>query len=206
MQNFYGYIRVSSAEQNESRQLIALEKWGLVKKNIFCDKLSGKDFNRPQYQQLRKRLKQGDVLVVTSIDRLGRNYEDVQGEWRYIVKVKKADIVILDMPILDTRTNKDLIGTLISDIVLQLLSYVAQTERENIRIRQAEGIAAARAQGKHLGRQAHPIPEKFYEIYEKFDQRLFSAEEAALRMGVTLNQFIWMVRKHRKNNKKRNNN
>lgn len=203
MQNFYGYIRVSSAEQNESRQLIALEKWGLVKKNIYCDKLSGKDFNRPQYQRLRKRLKQNDVLVVTSIDRLGRSYEDVQEEWRYITKEKKADIVILDMPILDTRTNKDLIGTLISDIVLQLLSYVAQTERENIRIRQAEGIAAARAQGRHLGRQAHPIPENFYGIYEKYNRRFFSAEEAALKMGVTLNQFVWMVRKHRKNTKKK---
>lgn len=202
MQNFYGYIRVSSAEQNESRQLVALEKWGLVKKNIFCDKLSGKDFNRPQYQRLRKRLKQGDVLVVTSIDRLGRSYEDVQEEWRYIVKEKKADIVILDMPILDTRTNKDLIGTLISDIVLQLLSYVAQTERENIRTRQAEGIAAARVRGVHLGRQADPIPDNFYEIYEKYDRRFYSAKEAALKMGVTFNQFVWMVRKHRKRMKK----
>lgn len=202
MQNFYGYIRVSSAEQNESRQLIALEKWGLVKKNIFCDKISGKDFNRPQYQRLRKKLKMGDVLVVTSIDRLGRNYEDIQEEWRYIVKEIRADIVILDMPILDTRTNKDLIGTLISDIVLQLLSYVAQTERENIKIRQAEGIAAARKRGVHLGRHADPIPENFYEVYEKFEKRLYSTEEAAAHMGVTFNQFVWMVRKHRKNIKK----
>lgn len=202
MQNFYGYSRVSTAEQNESRQLIALEKWGIVRKNIYCDKLSGKDFNRPQYQRLRRRLKQGDVLVVSSIDRLGRNYEDVQNEWRYIVKERKADIVILDMPILDTRTNKDLIGTLISDIVLQLLSYVAQTERENIRVRQAEGIAAARKRGVHLGRQADPIPDHFYEIFEKFERRYYSAEEAAQRMGVTFNQFVWMVRKHRKEMKK----
>lgn len=198
MQNFYGYIRVSTVEQNESRQLIALEKWGLVKKNIYCDKVSGKDFNRTQYQLLRKKLKIGDVLVVTSIDRLGRNYEDIQEEWRYIVKEKKADIVILDMPILDTRTNKDLIGTLISDIVLQLLSYVAQTERENIRIRQAEGIAAARKRGIHLGRQAQPIPENFYKIYEKYERGFFSAKEAASHMGISFNQFIWMVRKYRK--------
>lgn len=199
MHNFYGYIRVSSAEQNESRQLMALEKWGLIKENIFCDKLSGKDFNRPQYQRLRKRLKPGDVLVVTSLDRLGRNYEIVQEEWRYIVKEKRADIVILDMPILDTRTNKDLIGTLISDIVLQLLSYVAQTERENIRARQAEGIAAARMRGVHLGRYADPIPENFYDIYEKYNRRYYSAKEAALKMGVTFNQFVWLVRKYRKN-------
>lgn len=201
MQIFYGYIRVSSVEQNEARQYIALEKFGLVKKNIYCDKVSGKNFNRPQYQKLRKRLKASDVLVVSSLDRLGRSYEDVQEEWRYIVKEKKADIVILDMPILDTRTNKDLIGTLISDIVLQLLSYVAQTERENIRTRQAEGIAAARGRGVHLGRYAEPIPDNFYSIYEEYDNRNYSAQEAADHMGVTLNQFVWMVRKYRKINK-----
>lgn len=204
MQNFYGYIRVSSAEQNEARQFIALEKFGLVKKNIYCDKVSGKNFNRPQYQRLRKRLKLGDVLVVTSLDRLGRNYEDIQEEWRYIVKEKKADIVILDMPILDTRTNKDLIGTLISDIVLQLLSYVAQTERENIRIRQAEGIAAARSRGVHLGRYPDSIPDNFYAVYEQYSRRRCSAQEAADRMGVTFNQFVWMVRKYRKKIKNNN--
>lgn len=198
MQNFYGYIRVSSAEQNEARQFISLEKFGLVKKNIYCDKVSGKNFNRPQYQILRKRLKPGDVLVATSLDRLGRSYEDVQEEWRYLVKEKKVDIVILDMPILDTRTNKDLIGTLISDIVLQLLSYVAQTERENIRTRQAEGIAAARKRGVHLGRHATPLPENFYSVYEKYDSRKCSAKEAANQIGVTRNQFVWMVHKHRK--------
>lgn len=202
MQNFYGYIRVSSAEQNEARQQIALEKFGLVPKNIYLDKVSGKNFNRPQYQRLRKRLKSGDVLVVTSLDRLGRSYEDVQEEWRYIVKEKKADIVILDMPILDTRTNKDLIGTLISDIVLQLLSYVAQTERENIRTRQAEGIAAARSRGVHLGRYADPLPENFHAVYEKYNDHRFSAHEAADQMGVSFNQFVWMVRKHRKKLKK----
>ena len=143
MNNFYGYVRVSTLDQNMERQLVELNKWGVLEKNIYCDRLSGKDFNRPQYQKLKRKLKEGDVLVVKSIDRLGRNYEDIQREWREIVKIKKADIVIIDMPILDTRTNKDLIGTLISDIVLQLLSYVAQAERENIKQRQAEGIAIA---------------------------------------------------------------
>ncbi len=130
MNNFYGYVRVSTLDQNVERQLVELIKWGVLEKNIYCDKLSGKDFNRPQYQKLKRKLKEGDVLVVKSLDRLGRNYEDIQKEWRDIVKITKADIVIIDMPILDTRTNKDLIGTLISDIVLQLLSYVAQAERE----------------------------------------------------------------------------
>lgn len=202
MQNFYGYIRVSSPEQNEARQLSALEKFGIVRQRIYCDKLSGKDVNRPQYQRLRKKLKPGDVLVVTSLDRLGCSYEDVQEEWRYIVKEKKADIVILDMPILDTRTNKDLIGTLISDIVLQLLSYVAQTERENIRTRQAEGIAAARNRGVHLGRYADPLPESFYTTFEEYRERRCDAKEAAEQMGVSFNQFVWMVRKHRKELKK----
>lgn len=196
-------MRVSTVEQNEARQKIELEKWGIVEKNIYSDKVSGKDFNRPEYKKLRKKLKQGDVLVVKSIDRLGRNYQDIQEEWRYIVREKKADIVILDMPILDTRTNKDLIGTLISDIVLQLLSYVAQAERENIRIRQAEGIAAARARGVHLGRYPEPIPEKFYPVYEKYKLKLCSAVEAARELEITDNQFEWMVRKYRKHLKGR---
>lgn len=199
MNQFYGYIRVSSTDQNEDRQLIELLKWGLVKKNLYTDKVSGKDFNRPQYQKLRKRLKEGDVLVVKSLDRLGRNYEDIQSEWRYLVKERKIDIVIIDMPILDTRTNKDLIGTLISDIVLQLLSYVAQVERENIRQRQAEGIAAALAKGVHFGRYATPIPDEFYSIYNLWEKKVLTFAECAKKMGVSKNQFIWLVRKHRKN-------
>lgn len=199
MNQFYGYIRVSSMDQNEDRQLIELLKWGLVKKNLYTDKVSGKDFNRPQYQKLRKRLKEGDVLVVKSLDRLGRNYEDIQSEWRYLVKEIKIDIVIIDMPILDTRTNKDLIGTLISDIVLQLLSYVAQVERENIRQRQAEGIAAALAKGVHFGRYATPIPDEFYSIYNLWEKKVLTFAECAKKMGVSKNQFIWLVRKHRKN-------
>lgn len=196
--NFYGYMRVSTVEQNEERQRIELVRWGILETNIYSDKLSGKDFNRPQYQKLRKKIREGDVLVVKSIDRLGRNYQDIQEEWRYLVKEKRADIVILDMPILDTRTNKDLIGTLISDIVLQLLSYVAEAERDNIRQRQAEGIAAAKARGVHLGRYPAPIPKEFIEIYEKWRKRIFTLEQAAQKLGISENQFRWMIRKYRK--------
>lgn len=196
--NFYGYIRVSSVDQNEARQIIELTRYGIIEKRIYMDKLSGKDFNRPQYQRLKKKLREGDVLVVKSIDRLGRNYEEIQSEWREIVKERKSDIVVLDMPILDTRTNKDLIGTLISDIVLQLLSYVAQAERENIRQRQAEGIAAAKARGAHLGRFPDPIPDEFYSVYEKYEKGIWDRKRAAQELNVSLNQFDWMLRKHRK--------
>ncbi|MDA3733204.1 recombinase family protein [Niameybacter massiliensis] len=199
MKTYYGYMRVSTLEQNIQRQKVELLRWGIAEKNIFCDKLSGKDFNRPQYQKLKRKLKEGDVIVIKSIDRLGRNYDDIQEEWREIVKNKKADIVILDMPILDTRTNKDLIGTLISDIVLQLLSYVAQSERENIKQRQAEGIALAKAQGKHLGRFPTPIPDEFYPIYEKWQQRIYTLETASKELGVTVSQFRTMIKKYKNN-------
>lgn len=147
----YGYVRVSMRDQNEARQMIAMEEFGIATENIFADKQSGKDFRRPRYQALLARLRKDDVLVVKSIDRLGRNYDDIIEQWRVITKVKEAAIVVLDMPLLDTRTGKDLTGTLIADIVLQLLSYVAQTEREYIRQRQAEGIAAAKARGQRFG-------------------------------------------------------
>ena len=196
--HFYGYIRVSTADQNEARQMIELTRYGIIEKNIYLDKQSGKDFNRPQYQRLKKRLKEGDVLVVKSIDRLGRNYEEIQVEWRQIVKEIKADIVVLDMPILDTRTNKDLIGTLISDIVLQLLSYVAQSERENIRQRQAEGIAAARARGVHLGRYPNPIPADFPAVYEAWAAKRISRKEALELLRLNDNQFDWLRRKYLK--------
>ncbi len=198
MNNFYGYVRVSTLDQNVERQLVELIKWGVLEKNIYCDKLSGKDFNRPQYQKLKRKLKEGDVLVVKSLDRLGRNYEDIQKEWRDIVKITKADIVIIDMPILDTRTNKDLIGTLISDIVLQLLSYVAQAERENIRQRQAEGIAIAKAQGKHLGRYPSPLPDEFFPVYEKWLNREYSLRSASKELGISISQFRTMIKKHEK--------
>lgn len=196
--HFYGYIRVSSADQNEARQVVELTRYGILEKHIYMDKQSGKDFNRPQYQRLKKKLRAGDVLVVKSIDRLGRSYAEIQTEWRQIVKEIRADIVVLDMPILDTRTNKDLIGTLISDIVLQLLSYVAQAERENIRQRQAEGIAAARARGVHLGRYPQPLPAAFPAIYADWAAKRLSREAAMQALGVNSNQFDWLCRKYRK--------
>ena len=163
----YGYIRVSTREQNEDRQVIALTEWGVDVKRIYLDKQSGKDFERPQYRRLLRKLKSGDALIVKSIDRLGRNYDEILEQWRIITKEKHADIVVLDMPLLDTRTNRDLTGTLIADIVLQLLSYVAQTEREFIRQRQAEGIAAAKARGVRFGRPSLPVPEAFYAVYSQ---------------------------------------
>lgn len=192
----YGYMRVSAADQNEARQRLELLKQGVPERNIFIDKQSGKDFNRPQYQKLKRKLQENDLLIVTSIDRLGRNYKDIQEEWRIITKVIQADIVILDMPLLDTRKDKDLIGTLIADIVLQLLSYVAETERANIRQRQAEGIAAAKLRGIHLGRFSDPIPEAFFPVYERWQRRMMTRKQAAEELGISLNQFDWMKRKH----------
>ena len=147
MENLYGYARVSTKEQNEARQMAAMQEFGVEAKNVFLDKQSGKDFERPQYRRLLRKLKSGDTLVIKSIDRLGRNYEEILEQWRIITKEKQVDVVVLDMPLLDTRRGRDLTGTLIADIVLQLLSYVAQTEREFIRQRQAEGIAVAKAKG-----------------------------------------------------------
>ena len=162
----YGYLRVSTREQNEARQLIALEAFGVD--GMYVDKQSGKDFERPSYRRLMRKLREDDTLVIKSIDRLGRNYTEILEQWRVITKEKKANIVVLDMPLLDTRLNRDLIGTLISDIVLQLLSYVAQTEREFIHQRQAEGIAAARARGIKFGRAAMERPEAFESIYRQW--------------------------------------
>ncbi len=195
---FYGYMRVSTLEQNTERQKQELMRWGILEKHIFCDKLSGKDFNRPQYQKLKRKIKPGDVLVVKSIDRLGRNYKDIQEEWRYLIKEKGIDIVILDMPILDTRTNKDLIGTLISDIVLQLLSYVAQTEREFIRQRQAEGIAIAKAQGKHLGRKPNPLPNHFELVYKQIENGELTYKDAANKLSISYDQLRGIIYRYRK--------
>ena len=157
----YGYVRVSTRDQNEARQLVAMKEFGISDDCVYMDKQSGKDFNRPKYQELIQRLQPNDVLVVKSIDRLGRNYEDILEQWRVITKEKQAAIVVIDMPLLDTRQGKDLTGTLIADIVLQLLSYVAETERNFIRQRQAEGIAAAKARGQRFGRPKkvpfHPV-------------------------------------------------
>ena len=175
----YGYARVSTKEQNEERQLIALTAFGVAANAIFVDKQSGKDFERTQYRRLMRKLKDGDTLVVKSIDRLGRNYEEILEQWRIITKEKRAAIVVLDMPLLDTRQNRDLTGTLIADIVLQLLSYVAQTEREFIRQRQAEGIAAAKARGVKFGRPPRPLPDNFYEVHKAWRDRKLTLKEAA---------------------------
>ena len=186
----YGYARVSTKEQNEQRQIVALEEFGLDRKQIFTDKQSGKDFERANYRKLVRRLKEGDTLVVKSIDRLGRNYEEILEQWRIITKDKGAAIVVLDMPLLDTRRNRDLTGTLIADIVLQLLSYVAQTEREFIRQRQAEGIAVAKAQGVRFGRPPLAQPKEFPAVHQAWLKKEISAREAARRLSVTHKTFL----------------
>ena len=186
----YGYVRVSTKEQNEQRQIIALEESGIPLQGIFVDKQSGKDFNRHNYQKLLRKIKNGDTLVVKSIDRLGRNYEEILEQWRIITKEKCAAIVVLDMPLLDTRKNKDLTGTLIADIVLQLLSYVAQTEREFIRQRQAEGIAAAKARGVKFGRKQKEKPNEFYTLKVMWHSGEITAREAARKLNITHQTFI----------------
>ena len=195
MGNLYGYIRVSTRDQNEDRQLIALRELKIPEKNIFMDKQSGKDFERANYQRLTRRLKEGDTLVVKSIDRLGRNYNEILEQWRIITKEKRAAIVVLDMPLLDTRKNRDLTGTLIADIVLQLLSYVAQTEREFIRQRQAEGIAVAKAQGVRFGRPPLAQPKEFPAVHQAWLKKEISAREAARRLSVTHKTFLRWVHK-----------
>ena len=190
----YGYARVSTKEQNEQRQIVALEEFGLDRTQIFTDKQSGKDFERTNYRRLVRRLKGGDTLVVKSIDRLGRNYEEILEQWRIITKDKGAAIVVLDMPLLDTRRSRDLTGTLIADIVLQLLSYVAQTEREFIRQRQAEGIAAAKAQGIRFGRPPLAQPKEFPDVQQAWLKQEISAREAARRLGVTHKTFLRWAR------------
>ena len=167
----YSYVRVSSTDQNEHRQLLTLEDLGVPPSNIFVDKQSGKDFDRPQYQRLLNKLQSGDLLYIPSIDRLGRNYEEILNQWRILTKEKHVDVAVLDMPLLDTRAGKDLIGTFIADVVLQFLSFVAQNERENIRQRQAEGIAAAKKRGVRFGRPEKPLPDNFDELVCKWERR-----------------------------------
>ena len=185
----YGYVRVSTQEQNETRQLDAMRKFGIVEENIIIEKVSGKDFNRPLYRQLIKKLGPEDVLVVKSIDRLGRNYNEILEQWGVITKKLKAAIVVLDMPLLDTRQGRDLTGTLISDIVLQLLSYVAQSERENIRQRQAEGIAAAKAKGVHFGPDRRPLPDGFEALRQAWRSKQITLRAAAEACGIPKTTF-----------------
>ena len=190
----YGYIRVSTREQNEQRQLIAMQEFGISENRIYMDKQSGKDFERKNYKKMVRKLKKDDTLVVKSIDRLGRNYEEILEQWRIITKEKQAAIVVLDMPLLDTRQNRDLTGTLIADIVLQLLSYVAQTEREFIRQRQAEGIAAAKRNGVKFGRKPMERPDGLESLKAQWLRGELSARAAAKQLGVTHSTFLRWVR------------
>lgn len=187
--NTYGYIRVSSRDQNEDRQLFAMHSKGIVNADIYMDKQSGKDFERPQYKKLVKKLQPGDLLYIQSIDRLGRNYEEVQNQWRILTKEKNIDICVIDMPLLDTRQGKDLLGTFIADLVLQILSFVAQNEREYIRKRQAEGIAAAKAKGIRFGRIPKPLPENFHAVYQSWKSGELSGTAAAKACGMPLSTF-----------------
>ncbi|MBD5097945.1 MAG: recombinase family protein [Lachnospiraceae bacterium] len=175
----YGYIRVSSMDQNENRQLDAMWEKNIPKENLYIDKRSGKDFDRPQYKKMMKRLKAGDLLYIVSIDRLGRNYKEIQNQWHILTKEKDVDICVIDMPLLDTRTGKDLMGTFIADIVLQILSFVAQNERENIKKRQAEGIEAAKARGVKFGRPPQPLPNNFQEVHMAWRSKKITLQQAA---------------------------
>jgi DNA invertase Pin-like site-specific DNA recombinase len=190
MRMLYGYIRVSSKDQNEERQIVALQKFGVDTKRIYIDKQSGKDFERPQYQRMIKKLRSDDTLVITSIDRLGRNYDEILMQWRTITKQKNAEIVVLDMPLLDTRQSRDLTGTLIADIVLQLLSYVAQTEREFTRQRQKEGIAVAKAKGGRFGRIPMERPPGYQAMLLKWRNGEISARAASKQLGITHKTFL----------------
>lgn len=188
--NIFAYIRVSTKEQNVDRQLLALEPYNIPQRNIYCDYQSGKDFDRPEYKKLMKRIKAGDLLIIKSIDRLGRNYEEILLQWQHITKTLKADILVLDMELLDTRSKDgNLTGTLIADLVLQILAYVAQTERDFIRQRQAEGIAAAKAQGKKFGRRPAPLPEKFEAVCEELEDGQISVRKAAQKLDMNYTTF-----------------
>ncbi len=189
MTNIYGYIRVSTKEQNADRQIIAMNKLHIQKKNLFIDKQSGKDFARPQYLKLLQKLKKDDLLYIKSIDRLGRNYSEILEQWRILTKNRKIDIVVIDMPLLDTRRGKDLMGTFLSDIVLQVLSFVAENERTNIKQRQAEGIAAAKARGVKFGRPATPLPNNFVQVYTNWKNGKITGTAAAKLCNMPLSTF-----------------
>lgn len=196
MRRVYGYVRVSTKEQNEDRQLIALEEIKVPKKNIYIDKQSGKDFNRPMYKKLLEKMKAEDLLYIKSIDRLGRNYEEIIEQWRILTKEKRIDIVVIDMPLLDTRRGKDLMGTFLSDIVLQVLSFVAENERKNIKQRQREGIQAAKLRGVEMGRPKQPLPENF-EIYViKWKENKITGTKAAEELGMPISTFYRKAKKY----------
>ena len=188
-QNSYGYIRVSSTDQNEDRQLIAMRELTIPEKHLFVEKQSGKDFERPQYKKMVRRLKAEDLLYIKSIDRLGRNYGEILEQWRILTKEKGVDIVVLDMPLLDTRRGKDLMGTFLSDIVLQVLSFVAESERDSIRQRQAEGIAAAKARGVRFGRPPKPLPPNFHQVHRDWRGKKVTLQEAANACAMPVSTF-----------------
>ena len=198
MGNVFGYVRVSSKDQNEDRQVITMSEMQIPEENIFIDKQSGKDFNRPQYKKLLRKVKPDDLIYIKSIDRLGRNYAEILDQWKVITKDKRVDLYVMDMPILDTRREKNLLGTFISDLVLALLSYVAENERMNIRQRQAEGIAAAKARGVHFGRRPNPLPENFYEVYQLWKMKKISVSEAAKQCGMPQTTFFERARAYEK--------
>ena len=191
----YGYVRVSTKDQNEDRQLIAMEPFNISSKNLYMDKQSGKDFNCPAYQRLLKRVRRGDTIVIKSIDRLGRNYNEIIQQWQVITKEKEAHMVVIDMPLLDTRDKKNgLTGTFIADLVLQILSYVAQTERENIKQRQREGIAAAKMKGVRFGRPPKPVPVEFESVRRKWQSGVINSRDAAKRLNIAQDTFLRWAR------------
>ena len=192
----YAYVRVSSTDQNEDRQMIAMEQAGVPEANIYIDKQSGKDFNRPNYKRLLKKMHPGDTLFIKSIDRLGRNYEEILNQWRIITKEKSVDVVVIDMPLLDTRHEKNLLGTFISDIVLQLLSYVSETERTNIKQRQAEGIAAAKKRGVKFGRPIKEMPPNFGELIAKWDKKELTMQEILETYNMSESTFYRRMREY----------
>lgn len=192
----YGYVRVSSIDQNESRQMKAMAECAIPPSHIYIDKQSGKDFERPAYRRLVKRLKEGDLLYILSIDRLGRDYDEIQNQWRILTKNKGVDIAVIDMPLLDTRNGKDLMGCFIADLVLQILSFVAQSERENIRVRQAQGIQAAKERGVRFGRPIKPLPENFDRYYQKWFAGEMTATEAAKRCDMPLSTFRYKAQRY----------
>ena len=199
MGKVYGYVRVSSTEQNEGRQMLAMERAGVAVGNIFMDKQSGKDFHRADYRKMVSKMQKGDLLYIMSIDRLGRDYAEIQNQWRMLTKEIGIDICVMDMPLLDTRNGKDLMGTFIADLVLQILSFVAQNERENIRERQAQGIAAARDRGVRFGRPPEPLPKNFFSAYRRWKAGKINGTTAAKECGMPLSSFLYRVENYEKN-------
>ncbi|MDY3868645.1 MAG: recombinase family protein [Pyramidobacter sp.] len=195
----YGYIRVSTKDQNETRQILAMQSAGVPKRNVYADKQSGKDFDRPQYKKMLQKMKKGDLLYVKSIDRLGRSYADILEQWRLLTRTKGVDIAVLDMPLLDTRRGKDLMGTFLGDVVLQILSFAAENERASIRARQAEGIAAAKARGVRFGRPASPLPPNFFVCWQMWKDKKITATAAAKNCGMPLSTFLYHAKSCEKN-------